>query len=60
MSTDDVHELVVAGIALALSYLTRYDGGAAALAAGAVVGWITYRRRDPRKRIPRALSLIHI
>ncbi len=55
MSTDDVHELVVAGIALALSYLTRYDGGAAALAAGAVVGWITYRRRDPRKRIPRAL-----
>jgi len=56
VSTDDVHELVVAGIALALSYLTRYDGGAAAaLAAGAVVGWITYRRRDPRKRIPRAL-----
>ncbi|KAF0970828.1 hypothetical protein BPODLACK_00010 [Gordonia sp. YY1] len=55
VSTDDVHELVVAGIALALSYLTRYDGGAAALAAGCVVGWVTYRRRDGRKRLSRSL-----
>ncbi|SDU62496.1 Dolichyl-phosphate-mannose-protein mannosyltransferase [Gordonia westfalica] len=26
ITTDDVHELVVTGIALALAYLTRYDG----------------------------------
>ncbi|WP_238422281.1 glycosyltransferase family 39 protein [Gordonia sp. 'Campus'] len=55
VSTDDVHELVVAGVALALSYLTRYDGGAAALAAGLVVGWVTYTRHDPRKRVSRVL-----
>ena len=55
ITTDDVHELVVTGIALALAYLTRYDGGAAALAAGLVVGWVTYRRRDARKRLSRSL-----
>ncbi|MDH3016030.1 glycosyltransferase family 39 protein [Gordonia alkanivorans] len=55
ISTDDVHELVVTGIALALAYLTRYDGGAAALAAGLVVGWVTYHRRDSRKRLSRSL-----
>ncbi|MGW9264416.1 ABC transporter [Gordonia terrae] len=55
VSSDDVHELVVAGIALGLSYLTRYDGGAAALAAAFVVGWVTYRRHDHRKRVPRTL-----
>lgn len=61
VSSDDVHELVVAGIALGLSYLTRYDGGAAALAAAFVVGWVTYTRRDRRKRVSRTLlSLIHI
>ncbi|OUC78383.1 glycosyltransferase family 39 protein [Gordonia lacunae] len=55
VSSDDVHELVVAGIALGLSYLTRYDGGAAALAAAFVVGWVTYSRRDRRKRVSRTL-----
>lgn len=55
VSSDDVHELVVAGIALGLSYLTRYDGGAAALAAAFVVGWVTYTRRDRRKRVSRTL-----
>ncbi|AFR47530.1 MULTISPECIES: glycosyltransferase family 39 protein [unclassified Gordonia (in: high G+C Gram-positive bacteria)] len=55
VSTDDVHELVVAGIALALSYLTRYDGGAAAIAAAFVVAWVTYSRHDPAKRVPRVL-----
>ncbi|MCK8613255.1 glycosyltransferase family 39 protein [Gordonia sp. C13] len=55
ISTDDVHELVVTGIALALAYLTRYDGGAAALAAGLVVGWVTYHRRDPVKKMSRSL-----
>ncbi|ASR01756.1 ArnT family glycosyltransferase [Gordonia rubripertincta] len=55
ISTDDVHELVVTGIALALAYLTRYDGGAAALAAGLVVGWVTYHRRDSRKKLSRSL-----
>lgn len=42
--TDDVHDLVTAGVALGLGYLTRYDGGAAALAATVVVGAISYRR----------------
>ncbi|MFT4394485.1 ABC transporter [Gordonia lacunae] len=55
VSSDDVHELVVAGIALGLSYLTRYDGGAAALAAAFVVGWVTYTRHDRRKRLSRTL-----
>ncbi|NDK89942.1 glycosyltransferase family 39 protein [Gordonia desulfuricans] len=44
VDTDDVHDLTVAGVALAFSYLTRYDGGAAVLAAGGLVAWVTYRR----------------
>ena len=55
VDTDDVHELIVAGVALALCYLTRYEGGAAALAAGAFVAAVSYRRRDPSKRRPRAV-----
>ncbi|WP_432211726.1 glycosyltransferase family 39 protein [Gordonia aichiensis] len=43
--TDDVHDLVTAGAALGLSYLTRYDGGAAALAATGFVAAVSYRRR---------------
>lgn len=42
MRSDDVHDLIAAGIALALAYLTRYDAlGAMAVAAGfvAIVSW---------------------
>ncbi|MEP9417532.1 glycosyltransferase family 39 protein [Gordonia sp. VNQ95] len=55
VDTDDVHELAVAGIALAFGYLTRYDGGAASLAAALVVAWVTYRRTDTGKRISRVM-----
>lgn len=44
VDTDDVHDLVTAGIALALSYLTRYDGGAAGFAAMIFVAVISFRR----------------
>lgn len=54
--TDDVHDLIVAGIALALAYLTRYDAvvaiaGSAFLVAGITVmrcgrgQWRTMRRQ---------------
>lgn len=56
MHTDDVHDLIVAGIALALAYLTRYDAvvaiaGAAFLVAGVTLlrkgraSWRTMRRQ---------------
>ncbi|MGW0182944.1 ABC transporter [Nocardia sp. NPDC003345] len=48
--TDDVHDLAVAGTALALAYLTRYD--ALAVAAGVTVftAVVTWRRaRGPRR-----------
>ena len=45
MVDDDVHHLIAAGgIAMALSYLTRYDAVACIAAAGVVVGITTYRR----------------
>lgn len=53
VDTDDVHELAVAGIALALSYLTRYDGGAAALASTIGVAWVSFFRADRTKRVSR-------
>ncbi|WP_066908432.1 glycosyltransferase family 39 protein [Millisia brevis] len=59
VDTDDVHELIVAGIALALAYLTRYDGGAATLAAAAVVGTVTFRRSERERRWSRtALDMV--
>lgn len=36
-STDDVHDLMVAGFALGMSYLARYDALAATAAATVVV-----------------------
>lgn len=54
VDTDDVHDLVVAGVALGLSYLTRYDGGAAALAATLFVGVLSYRRRPEAATPPLA------
>lgn len=48
-TTDDVHDLVFAGLALALAYLARYDALAAAAAATAlVVAVVWFRRGDPR------------
>ena len=59
VDTDDVHELIVAGIALGLAYLTRYDGAVAAFVAGCFVAFVTYRRSDKafgrRLRVQRAL-----
>ncbi|MDY6811589.1 MAG: glycosyltransferase family 39 protein, partial [Actinomycetota bacterium] len=55
VDTDDVHDLVAAGIALGFAYLTRYDGAAAALGAGAVVALVTFRRSDRTDRMTRVI-----
>ncbi len=44
VDTDDVHDLIVVGLALALGFLTRYDVGAAAVAAALTVAVISWRR----------------
>lgn len=43
--TDDVHDLMAAGIAVALGFLARYDGLVAAAAGAVVVAGITLTRR---------------
>lgn len=43
--TDDVHDLIVAGIALALAYLTRYDAVVAIAGAAFLVAGVTLLRR---------------
>lgn len=55
VDTDDVHELVVAGIAVALGFLTRYDLGAAAIVAACFVAVVAYRRPDTTDRGRRAV-----
>ncbi|MCX2962990.1 glycosyltransferase family 39 protein [Gordonia sp. Z-3] len=55
IDTDDVHDLVAAGIALGFAYLTRYDGAAAALGAGIVVALVTFRRSDTTDRMMRVI-----
>ncbi|SEH93275.1 hypothetical protein SAMN04489835_5866 [Mycolicibacterium rutilum] len=56
MIDDDVHHLIAAGgIAMALSYLTRYDAVACIAAAGVIVGVTTYRRARKAPRLRRAL-----
>jgi hypothetical protein len=56
MVDDDVHHLIAAGgIAMALSYLTRYDAVACVAAAGVVVAVTTYRRARTPPRLRRAL-----
>lgn len=45
ISTDDVHDLLLAGIALAFAYLTRYDAVAAVAAAAGLVFGVTLLRR---------------
>jgi hypothetical protein len=47
--TDDVHDLLVAGVALALGYLTRYDAVAAIAAAAGLVFVVTLLRRGPAR-----------
>jgi hypothetical protein len=56
MVDDDAHHLIVAGgIALTLSYLTRYDGLACVVAAGSLVFATTYRRARSSPRLQRAV-----
>lgn len=55
VDTDDVHELVAAGMAIGFAYLTRYDGAAAALAAGVFVAIVTWRRADRTHRVTRVI-----
>ena len=56
MVDDDVHHLIAAGgVAMALSYLTRYDAVAAIFAAGIVVAVTTYLRGRSPRRFRRAL-----
>ena len=56
MVDDDVHHLIAAGgVAMALSYLTRYDAVACIAAAGVVVGVTTYLRAKAPPRLRRAL-----
>lgn len=43
--TDDVHDLIVAGVALALAYLTRYDAVVAIAGAAFLVAGVTLLRR---------------
>ncbi|MGA9871724.1 MAG: glycosyltransferase family 39 protein, partial [Rhodococcus sp. (in: high G+C Gram-positive bacteria)] len=43
--TDDVHDLIVTGIALALAYLTRYDAVVAIAGAAFLVAGVTLLRR---------------
>ncbi|MBB1031815.1 ABC transporter [Dietzia sp. SLG310A2-38A2] len=44
MTTDDVHDLMVAGFALGMAYLARYDALAASGTATLVVAAVSYRR----------------
>lgn len=55
MIDDDVHHLVAAGgIAMGLSYLTRYDAVGCIAAAGILVAVTTYVRATPEPRVKRA------
>ncbi|NUP25522.1 MAG: ABC transporter, partial [Nocardia sp.] len=50
LHTDDVHDLCVAGVALALAYLTRYDALPAAAGVTVFVAVVTwFRARGPRR-----------
>jgi hypothetical protein len=56
MVDDDVHHLIAAGgIAMGLSYLTRYDAVGCVAAAGFIVGITTYLRARSAPRFRRAL-----
>lgn len=49
ITTDDVHDLMVAGCALGLAYLTRYDALAASGTATLLVAGIAWRRSRRRE-----------
>ncbi|MGW5381751.1 ArnT family glycosyltransferase [Nocardia sp. NPDC003963] len=50
LHTDDVHDLCIAGVALALAYLTRYDALPAAAGVTVFVAVVTWlRAREPRR-----------
>lgn len=56
MVDDDVHHLIAAGgVAMGLSYLTRYDAVASVAAAGIIVGVTTFLRARGAPRFRRAL-----
>jgi hypothetical protein len=56
MVDDDVHHLIAAGgVAMGLSYLTRYDAVACIAAAGVIVATTTYLRARTKPRFRRAL-----
>lgn len=59
LGTDDVHDLVVAGVAVALAFLARYDGvvlgAAGALLVGAVTWW---RSRTTAPRFHRGYAVL--
>lgn len=48
MTTDDVHDLLVAGLALGLAYLARYDGLAASGVATLLVAAVVWHRSRQR------------
>ncbi len=49
MSTDDVHDLLVAGVALGMAYLARYDALAASGTATLLVAAVSWRRSRRRE-----------
>lgn len=56
ITDDDVHHLITAGgIAMAMSYLTRYDAAACIALAGFIVAIVTYLRAPTSPRVRRAL-----
>lgn len=58
VDSDDVHDLVTAGICLGLAYLTRYDAVAATAAAAAVVAVVSMQRRSPDRPLRWGVSRV--
>ena len=58
VDSDDVHDLVTAGICLGLAYLTRYDAVAATAAAAAVVAVVSMQRRSPLRPLRWCISRV--
>lgn len=56
--TDGVHDLVAAGIAFGLGYLTRYDALAPAATAAVLVFVLSYHRRDGHRFAGAAMDLV--
>ena len=58
VDSDDVHDLVTAGICLGLAYLTRYDAVAATAAAAVVVAVVSMQRRSPLRPLRWCISRV--